>query len=54
MKAELSVLIAPMVITLPFAGMADVRPAGLFADGMVIQRETKAPLNKSLDRPLII
>ena len=33
-----------MGISLPFAGMADVQPAALFADGMVIQRETKAPV----------
>ena len=28
----------------PFTGMADVKPSGLFTDGMVIQRETKAPV----------
>ena len=44
MKIKQNVLIAAMAIALPFAGMADVRPAALFADGMVIQRETKAPV----------
>ena len=44
MKIKLNVLITSMVIALPFAGMADVRPAALFTDGMVIQRETKAPV----------
>ncbi len=41
---KLCVLIASVVMTLPFSGMADVRPAALFSDGMVIQRETKAPV----------
>lgn len=36
--------IAMCVLTLPFIGMADVKPAALFADGMVIQRETQAPV----------
>ena len=44
MKIKQNILIALMGISLPFAGMADVQPAALFADGMVIQRETKAPV----------
>ena len=44
MKMKQNVLIAAMGLALPFTGMADVQPAALFADGMVIQRETKAPV----------
>jgi sialate O-acetylesterase len=44
MKANLHGLIASLMIVMPFAGMADVQPSALFADGMVIQRETKAPV----------
>ena len=44
MKRKLNVLIASLVIIMPFAGMAYVQPSALFADGMVIQRETKAPV----------
>jgi hypothetical protein len=33
-----SVLIAAIAITMPFSGVADVRPAGLFADNMVIHQ----------------
>ncbi len=44
MKIELSVLIVALVIIMPFAGMADVRSSALFADGMVVQRETKTPI----------
>ena len=44
MTIKLRVLIALVAMTLPFPGMADVQPAALFADGMVIQRETKAPV----------
>ena len=44
MKLKLSVLIVLIGIAMPFAGMADVQPSALFADGMVIQRETKAPV----------
>jgi sialate O-acetylesterase len=44
MKIKPRVLIALMVIAMPLAGVADVRPAGLFADGMIVQRETQAPV----------
>ena len=37
-------MIAAMAVTMPLAGVADVRPSGLFADNMVIQRETQAPV----------
>ena len=43
-KIKLNVLIATLVTIMPFSGMADVKPAALFADGMVIQRETEAPV----------
>jgi sialate O-acetylesterase len=36
--------ILALVIALPCACMADVRPSVLFTDAMVIQRETKAPV----------
>jgi sialate O-acetylesterase len=44
MKVIPSVLIATVAAALPLSGVADVRPAGLFADNMVIQRETQAPV----------
>jgi sialate O-acetylesterase len=43
-KIKPGVLIAAMTVTMPLAGVADVRPSGLFADNMVIQRETQAPV----------
>ena len=43
-KLNLQRWIASVMMTLPVAGNADVQPAALFADGMVIQRETKAPV----------
>ncbi len=48
-KIKIEISIASLLMLLPFAGMADVRPAALFADGMVIQRETKAPVWGSAD-----
>ena len=44
MKMKLNILATSLVMIMPFAGMADVQPSALFADGMVIQRETKAPV----------
>jgi sialate O-acetylesterase len=44
MKMESIGLIFAMAVAAPFVGMADVTPSALFADGMVIQRETKAPV----------
>jgi sialate O-acetylesterase len=44
MKVNVNVLIASLVISMPFSGMAYVQPSALFDDGMVIQRETKAPV----------
>ena len=49
MTVKLNVLIVSLVIITPFVGMADVRPAALFADGMVIQRETEAPVFGTAD-----
>jgi hypothetical protein len=36
-------MIAAFAATMPFASIAAVTPAALFADNMIIQRETKAP-----------
>jgi sialate O-acetylesterase len=44
MKTKSIAIILGMAAAFPFAGMADVKPAGLFTDGMVIQRETNAPV----------
>jgi sialate O-acetylesterase len=44
MRVQRNVLIASLAIIMPFIGMADVKPSALFADGMLIQRETKAPV----------
>ena len=44
MKYKSIRLILGIALAIPFIGMADVRPAALFADGMVIQRETQAPV----------
>jgi len=44
MKIKSSVLIVTIVFSVPLASMADVRPAGLFTNNMVIQRETQAPV----------
>ena len=33
-----------MALAVPFTSMADVQPAPMFSDGMVIQRETKVPV----------
>ena len=44
MNKKSKVLIFGIAVAAPFIGMADVQPAALFADGMVIQRETKAPV----------
>jgi sialate O-acetylesterase len=44
MNIKPRVLIALMAIAMPLAGVADVRPAGLFTDGMIVQRETQAPV----------
>ena len=37
-------LLVLIAATVPFAGMCEVRPAALFSDNMVIQRETQAPV----------
>jgi sialate O-acetylesterase len=42
MKIKLGVLIVTIIISVTSVGIADVRPAGLFTDNMVIQRETRA------------
>ena len=44
MKMKSIVLIFGMSFAVPLIGWSDVRPAALFTDGMVIQRETKAPV----------
>jgi len=44
MKTKSIAIILGMAAAFPFAGMADVKPSGLFTDGMVIQRETNAPV----------
>ena len=36
MKMKLNILATSLVMIMPFAGMADVQPSALFADGMVI------------------
>jgi len=44
MKKKSIGLIFGMTVAAPLIGMADVQPSALFADGMVIQRETQAPV----------
>jgi sialate O-acetylesterase len=44
MKKKSIGLIVGMAVAAPLIGMADVQPSALFADGMVIQRETQAPV----------
>ena len=44
MKTKPRVLIVAVALSMSFACLADVRPAALFADHMVIQRETEAPI----------
>ena len=39
-----SALLSIIAATVPLVGVADVRPAALFADNMIIQRETQAPV----------
>lgn len=44
MKMKSVAFIIGMAVVAPVIGMADVKPSALFTDGMVIQRETKAPV----------
>ena len=44
METKPSVLIVAIALSMSFVGLADVRPAALLADQVVIQRETKAPV----------
>ena len=44
MKKQSIGLIFAMAVAAPLIGWSDVKPAALFTDGMVIQRETKAPV----------
>ena len=44
MKTKSRVLVVAVALSMSFACLADVRPAALFADNMVIQRETEAPV----------
>jgi sialate O-acetylesterase len=44
MKIKSGVMISAIALVMPFAVLADMKPAALFADGMVIQCETKAPV----------
>ncbi|MBT3192968.1 MAG: 9-O-acetylesterase [Verrucomicrobia bacterium] len=44
MKKKSIAIILGMAAAVPFAGWSDVQPAALFTDGMVIQRETNAPV----------
>jgi sialate O-acetylesterase len=39
-----SALLSIIAAAVPLVGVADVRPAALFADNMIIQRETQAPV----------
>ena len=42
MRLKISKIV--LAAALPFCSMADIKPASLFMDNMVIQRETKAPI----------
>ena len=44
MKNKSIVFIFAIALAAPFVGWSDVQPSALFSDGMVIQRETKAPV----------
>jgi len=44
MKKTTITIILGMVFAIPFVGLSDVTPSALFTDGMVIQRETNAPI----------
>jgi sialate O-acetylesterase len=44
MKTKSITIILGVAVALPITGLADVEPAALFTAGMVIQRETKAPV----------
>ncbi len=44
MKMSSRIMIAVFAVMVPLVGIADVRPAALFADSIVMQRETKAPV----------
>jgi len=44
MRTKTAVVILAMTVSMQLAAVADVRPAGLFTDNMVIQRQTQAPV----------
>jgi len=44
MKIKTAILILAISFCTQITAVADVRPAALFADNMVIQRETQAPI----------